>query len=61
MEDESTNYINIGPVNKAINMLSVFYSEGVESSNFQKHYEKIFDYLWLSDDGMKMQVRIQNK
>ena len=56
VEDESTNYIDIGPVNKTINMLSVYYEDGADSATFKKHYDRMFDYLWLANDGMKMQV-----
>eukprot|EP00698_Gefionella_okellyi_P017984 TRINITY_DN5347_c0_g1_i1.p1 TRINITY_DN5347_c0_g1~~TRINITY_DN5347_c0_g1_i1.p1 ORF type:complete len:730 (+),score=142.18 TRINITY_DN5347_c0_g1_i1:42-2231(+) len=53
-EDMSTKYIDIGPVNKIMNMLAVWYAEG-NSERFKKHYDRLFDYLWVSDDGMKMQ------
>jgi squalene/oxidosqualene cyclase-like protein len=54
-EDKTTNHIDIGPVNKVLNMLSVYYAEGPESENFKAHIPRLLDYLWLSDDGMKMQ------
>jgi lanosterol synthase len=54
-EDESTKFIDIGPVNKAINMLCVYYADGPTSERFKKHVDRIYDYLWLSSDGMKMQ------
>eukprot|EP01130_Rhizamoeba_saxonica_P002426 TRINITY_DN1222_c0_g1_i12.p1 TRINITY_DN1222_c0_g1~~TRINITY_DN1222_c0_g1_i12.p1 ORF type:complete len:490 (-),score=77.98 TRINITY_DN1222_c0_g1_i12:303-1772(-) len=54
-EDRFTNYICIGPVNKAINMLCEFYASDGQSLAFQQHQERIYDYLWLSRDGMKMQ------
>jgi squalene/oxidosqualene cyclase-like protein len=53
-EDETTRWIDIGPVNKVMNMLSVWFAEG-KSEHFQKHCDRLYDYLWLSDDGMKMQ------
>lgn len=53
-EDVNTNYVDIGPVNKAINMLCVFFTEG-KSERFEKHVERLDDYLWLAADGMKMQ------
>ena len=56
VEDESTHYIDIGPVNKTINMLSVWLHDGPNSSTFKKHYDRIFDFLWLGYVGMKMQV-----
>jgi squalene/oxidosqualene cyclase-like protein len=54
-EDESTDYICIGPVNKAINMLAVFWEHGADSAQFRRHKERLPDYLWLGVDGMKMQ------
>ncbi|KAM9961641.1 hypothetical protein ACTFIR_004497 [Dictyostelium discoideum] len=53
-EDEQTKYIDIGPVNKTINMLCVWDREG-KSPAFYKHADRLKDYLWLSFDGMKMQ------
>lgn len=54
-EDDTTKHIDIGPVNKALNMLSIYFAEGAESENFKKHLDRVYDYLWLSDDGMKYQ------
>lgn len=53
-EDINTKHICIGPVNKVLNMLCVFYHEGA-SDHFKKHIDRCYDYLWLSDDGMKFQ------
>eukprot|EP01111_Echinosteliopsis_oligospora_P009944 TRINITY_DN3011_c0_g1_i1.p1 TRINITY_DN3011_c0_g1~~TRINITY_DN3011_c0_g1_i1.p1 ORF type:complete len:715 (+),score=199.90 TRINITY_DN3011_c0_g1_i1:34-2178(+) len=53
-EDEQTKYIDIGPVNKVMNMLCVFSHEG-KSEAFWKHFDRLSDYLWLAEDGMKMQ------
>mmetsp|Transcript_7791 Transcript_7791/g.24012 ORF Transcript_7791/g.24012 Transcript_7791/m.24012 type:complete len:736 (+) Transcript_7791:79-2286(+) len=53
-ENENTNYICIGPVNKVINMLAIWYAEG-DSPAFRKHCDRVDDYLWLGTDGMKMQ------
>ena len=54
-EDQHTNYINIGPVNKFLNMLSIWYAKGSNSQEYQLHLNRINDYLWLSEDGMKIQ------
>jgi lanosterol synthase len=48
-EDSNTKHIDIGPVNKCINMLAIYHAEGNQSANFLKHKERIFDYLWLSE------------
>lgn len=53
-EDETTGYLTIGPVSKAIHMLAVWV-EDPRSEAFRKHVERIDDYLWDGDDGLKMQ------
>ena len=53
-EDEHTNYINIGPVNKVLNALCIWHAEGPNSEKLQKHIDRFDDYLWLAEDGMKM-------
>jgi len=56
-EDLQTNFIDIGPVNKVLNMLSAWVRSGMDSNSvvFQKHLMRIPDYLWIAEDGMKMQ------
>ena len=54
-EDECSDYIDIGPVNKALNMLAVFYIHGPSSEQLRRHAARVPDYLWLAADGMKMQ------
>lgn len=53
-EDEQTRFIDIGPVNKVLNMLSVYMTLGPDSDSFRRHTERLRDYLWLAEDGMKM-------
>ncbi|KAK2992166.1 hypothetical protein RJ640_016939 [Escallonia rubra] len=53
-EDENTRYICIGPVNKVLNMLCCW-AEDPNSEAFKLHIPRIYDYLWLAEDGMKMQ------
>jgi lanosterol synthase len=54
-EDAQTNFIDIGPVNKVLNMLCVWHRYGADSILFLSHKQRLKDYLWLSEDGMKMQ------
>jgi hypothetical protein len=56
-EDHQTNYVDIGPVNKALNMLSVWVDAGgdLTCEAMQRHIPRIDDYLWVAEDGMKMQ------
>ncbi|XP_047087774.1 achilleol B synthase-like [Lolium rigidum] len=54
-EDETTKYLCICPINKALNMICCWV-ENKNSEAFQKHLPRIYDYLWLAEDGMKAQV-----
>ena len=54
-EDTHTNYINIGPVNQMINSICHWHKYGAQSDYFQKHIDRWQDYLWLAEDGLKMQ------
>ena len=53
-EDLQTNYINIGPVSKVLNMLSTMNQSGC-GVDLLRHVGRIDDYLWVAEDGMKMQ------
>lgn len=53
-EDESTNYIDIGPVNKTIDFICQWFDDP-NSEAVAKHRDRLKDYLWLAEDGMKMQ------
>lgn len=53
-EDKQTNYINIGPVNQVINSLCVWYNHGKNSPEFQNHVARWKEYLWVAEDGIKM-------
>jgi squalene/oxidosqualene cyclase-like protein len=55
-EDLQTNFINIGPVNKVLNMLSAFHHAGndLHHSTVMNHMIRVQDYLWVAEDGMKM-------
>ena len=53
-EDNDTSYINLGPVNQVINSLCVWDHFGKESIQFQNHQKRWKEYLWLAEDGLKM-------
>ena len=53
-EDVHTRYINIGPVNQAINSIAVWHQHGKESEQFKQHVYRWQDYLWIAEDGAKM-------
>lgn len=57
-EDEQTNYVDIGPVNKVYNMLCVWSEDAKGDASypaFVRHALRVRDYLWVAEDGMKMQ------
>jgi len=56
-EDLQTNFIDIGPVNKVLNMVSAYHAAGNDTSHttVQNHMMRVPDYLWIAEDGMKMQ------
>ena len=59
VEDIQTNFVDIGPVNKIMNMLCVWHDGGRKiTPGVTRHFLRIPDYLWLAEDGMKMQVYI---
>ncbi|XP_021277879.1 cycloartenol synthase 2-like [Herrania umbratica] len=53
-EDENTCYICLGPVNKVLNMVCCWV-EDPNSKAYKCHLSRIKDYLWVAEDGMKMQ------
>ncbi|GAB4817280.1 hypothetical protein N2152v2_004326 [Parachlorella kessleri] len=53
-EDENTRYVDIGPVNKVLNALACWL-EDPDSEAFKQHLPRLQDYLWVAEDGMKMQ------
>ncbi|KAK9282326.1 hypothetical protein L1049_005240 [Liquidambar formosana] len=53
-EDENSRYMTIGCVEKPLCMLSCWV-EDPNGDYFKKHLARIPDYLWVAEDGMKMQ------
>jgi cycloartenol synthase len=55
-EDAQTNFVDIGPVNKCLNMVCVWAEHRSSNTDcFQRHMARVDDYLWVAEDGMKMQ------
>ncbi|CAN1344463.1 Beta-amyrin synthase [Linum perenne] len=54
-EDECSRYITSGCVVKVLCMLACWV-EDPNGDSFQKHLARIPDYLWVAEDGMKMQT-----
>jgi squalene/oxidosqualene cyclase-like protein len=53
-EDRNTHYVCLGPVNKPYNMW-VWHHARRGGPEFQKHVEKLPEYLWRAEDGTKVQ------
>ena len=55
-EDLQTNYVCIGPVNKVYNMLVAYDDRDADGGEaLARHALRVPDYLWVAEDGMKMQ------
>ncbi len=56
-EDANTRFICIGPVNKALNLIVRWVEGGraADSPAFKAHLARVPDYLWVAEDGLKMQ------
>ncbi|KAL3838716.1 hypothetical protein ACJIZ3_023307 [Penstemon smallii] len=53
-EDENSRYITIGSVEKVLCMLACWV-EDPNGDSFKKHLARIPDFMWVAEDGMKMQ------
>ncbi|KAL5681501.1 hypothetical protein ACJX0J_007886, partial [Zea mays] len=54
-EDETTQYIGISPVTKALNMICCWV-ENPNSDALKRHIPRIHDYLWIAEDGMNTKI-----
>ncbi|CAM8889145.1 unnamed protein product [Rhodiola kirilowii] len=54
-EDENSRYITIGAIEKVLCMLACWV-EDPNGDYYKKHLARIPDYLWVAEDGMKMQT-----
>nr|QJA18438.1 oxidosqualene cyclase 7 [Andrographis paniculata] len=53
-EAEETRYITIGCVEKSLQMMC-WWAHDPNGDEFKHHLARLPDYLWLAEDGMKMQ------
>eukprot|EP00929_Paragymnodinium_shiwhaense_P104219 TRINITY_DN6837_c0_g1_i1.p1 TRINITY_DN6837_c0_g1~~TRINITY_DN6837_c0_g1_i1.p1 ORF type:complete len:821 (-),score=147.37 TRINITY_DN6837_c0_g1_i1:88-2550(-) len=62
-EDVETNYLDIGPVSKAMHIVTSWIIEGGQanpkaataSKAYKAHVARVPAYLWVAEDGMKVQ------
>ncbi|GMH01961.1 hypothetical protein Nepgr_003800 [Nepenthes gracilis] len=53
-EDENSRYISLSAAEKVLCMLACWV-EDPNGDSFKKHIARIPDYIWIAEDGMKMQ------
>ncbi|KAJ3369871.1 Lanosterol synthase (Oxidosqualene--lanosterol cyclase) [Allomyces arbusculus] len=53
-EDDNTEFLDLGPVNKALNIIVTYHACGADSDRFRAHERTVADFMWMSDDGMRM-------
>ncbi|XP_021761994.1 beta-amyrin synthase-like [Chenopodium quinoa] len=53
-EDENSRYITIGCVEKVLCMLACWV-EDPKGDHYKKHLARVQDYIWIAEDGLKMQ------
>ncbi|XVE51617.1 hypothetical protein DITRI_Ditri02bG0056200 [Diplodiscus trichospermus] len=54
-EDENTRYLTQGSTGKVLNMMACW-AEDPTSDSIKFHLARVPDFLWLAEDGMKMQL-----
>lgn len=54
IEDENTEYANLGPVNAPMNFLACYIQEGPNAYSVKRHRERMEDFLWVKGEGMLM-------
>uniref|UniRef100_A0A2C9U6S1 Terpene cyclase/mutase family member n=2 Tax=Manihot esculenta TaxID=3983 RepID=A0A2C9U6S1_MANES len=53
-EDENTRYLTHACLEKALHMFA-YWAEDPTQEAFKLHLPRVHDYLWIAEDGMKMQ------
>ena len=54
MEDQNTDFADLGPVNAPMNTLCCFIHDGESSHSFKRHIDRLSDYMWMNNEGMLM-------
>ncbi|KAJ3344457.1 Lanosterol synthase (Oxidosqualene--lanosterol cyclase) [Kappamyces sp. JEL0680] len=61
MEDENTDFLDIGPVNKVMQMLVIWIVDGPESKTFAKHVARVPDFMWENVPNQAISFRHTRK
>lgn len=51
-EDESSQGVDLGPVNNPMNTLVRYIHEGPDGEGIKLHRQTLLDYFWMKDEGM---------
>nr|QQR13795.1 oxidosqualene cyclase 2 [Iris tectorum] len=54
-DDENTQYISSSGISKPLNMICCW-AEDPKSEAFKFHLPRVYDYIWLAEDGMKLKT-----
>jgi lanosterol synthase len=54
IEDENTDYADLGPVNAPMNTICCLIHDGKNSQSFKRHIDRLNDYMWMNREGMLM-------
>ncbi|KAG6302523.1 hypothetical protein E4U09_002790 [Claviceps aff. purpurea] len=52
MEDANTDYLDLAPVNAAINTVLCYIRDGPEAISVKRHLERLDECLWVTQEGM---------
>jgi lanosterol synthase len=53
-EDDNTDFLCVGPVNNVIHLLCAYYHDGKGSYRYNRHVERLADFMYLNKEGMMM-------
>ncbi|KAG6024495.1 hypothetical protein E4U19_003219 [Claviceps sp. Clav32 group G5] len=52
MEDANTDYLDLAPVNAAMNTVMCYIRDGPEAISVKRHVERLDECLWVTQEGM---------
>jgi lanosterol synthase len=52
MEDANTDYVDLAPVNQALNTVVCYIRDGPGSYTVRRHHERLEEACWLNDEGL---------
>ncbi|CAM1505995.1 Fc.00g116320.m01.CDS01 [Cosmosporella sp. VM-42] len=52
MQDKNTSYVGIAATDAPMNTIICYFRDGPDSISFQKHAQRLREFLWMTPDGM---------